>query len=98
MAITSVRLPESVKQAVEELARREGRTAHAFMLEAIEEKVALARERQSFLDEGRTALQEIEAGVPTVAFDEMVRWMRARAQGDDVAAPESTDVAAPEGT
>lgn len=81
MSITSVRISDSTRQAVEELAEREGKTAHAFMLEAIEEKVALSRQRQAFLEEGRAALREVDAGARTVALDDMACWMRARAHG-----------------
>lgn len=90
MAITSVRIPDQTKQAVEELAEREGKTAHAFMLEAIEEKVELTRQRQAFLDEGQAALHEARASGRTVGSDEMAAWMRARARGEDVAPPQGS--------
>lgn len=60
------------------------------MLEAIEEKVALTRQRQAFLDEGRAALHEIQAGGRTVSLDEMIAWMRTRACGEDIAPPQGT--------
>lgn len=88
MAITSVRISDLTKQAVSELAEREGRTAHAFILEAIEEKVVLTRQRQAFLDEGRAALHEIRAGGRTVSLEDMTTWLRARARSEEVAPPQ----------
>lgn len=87
MGITSVRIPDALKQAVDTLAEREGKTPHAFLLEAIAEKVDAAARRQAFHDEGRAILAELRAGAGTVAFDDMAAWMRARARGESVDPP-----------
>ncbi len=79
MPVTSVRLPDALKQAVEELAAAEGRTAHAFMIEAIEEKLEAARLRHAFIAEAREALAEIEGGGEVVGHETVHAWMRERA-------------------
>lgn len=88
MSTTSIRIPDLTKRAVDELAKREGKTAHAFVLEAIEEKVELTRQRQAFLDEGRAALREVRENGRTVGLEEMADWLWARARGEDVSPPQ----------
>lgn len=87
MGIASVRLPGDLKEAVGELARLEGKTPHAFMLEAIEEKIEAARRRQAFLAEGIAALEDYTATGESIGAEDMHRWMRSKARGESAEVP-----------
>jgi predicted transcriptional regulator len=87
MPVTSVRLTEALKRAVDEIATAEGRNAHAFMVEAIEEKLEAARLRLAFVDEAKDALAQVDAGGPLVDEASMHAWIRERAAGRAVAPP-----------
>ena len=87
MPIASVRLPEDLKEAVARLARQEGRTPHAFLLEAIQEKVEATRLRQALVREAREALEDFESTGEAVDARSMRKWIEARGAGRKVAAP-----------
>lgn len=81
MAVTSVRITDELMQEIETLARIEGKTAHAFMVDAIEEKVASVRLRREFLAEGRTALEDFDRTGEGIEAADMGRWLEGKAQG-----------------
>lgn len=87
MAVTSVRIADELKEEIEALARLEGKTAHAFMVDAIEEKIASVRLRRAFLDEGRAAMEDFERSGEAIDAAEMQRWLTAKASGGIVAEP-----------
>ena len=80
-ATTSLKLPDSLKEKVSELAHGVAQTPHAYMVEAIEEKVARDEKRRQFLESaGRAAAEFKRAGV-VYAHDAVMRYARARAAG-----------------
>jgi predicted transcriptional regulator len=46
---TTIKLPATLKKRIASLVKRTGQSVHAFMLEAIAEKVELAEKRRAFL-------------------------------------------------
>lgn len=87
MPATSIRLPDDIKALVAEVAERAGKTPHAYILEAVAERVradaahdefgAVAEQRwQRYLREGKT-----------IPFDEMRQYLLDRAAGRAVKMP-----------
>lgn len=87
MSVTSLRIASELKEEIEALARLEGKSAHAFMLGAIEEKVASERLRRAFLDEGLAAMADFERTGEAIDSAEMQRWLTGKAAGRKVAEP-----------
>lgn len=87
MPTTTLRVPEELKERVADLARRTGKTTHAFMLEAIEESVRMAEARQAMLDEARERFQEVEATGRAIDWHEMRAFLKDRAAGRKAASP-----------
>ena len=66
----SLRLPEKTKQRVEKLARVHDTTAHAFMVAAIEERLAAEETRAAFYAEAERRLAQMGKtgkGIPAEA-------------------------------
>lgn len=54
MTTTTLRLPEPLKERIFDLAEQTGQTAHAFMLQAIEDRVRDEEVRQAFASEAQS--------------------------------------------
>lgn len=67
MSVTSLKLPDELKQRIQRLVKDSDRTAHAFMLEAIERAARAEELRQQFGADAADA--EAEAMVSGKAFD-----------------------------
>lgn len=55
---TSLKLPDALKEKVADLAHGVAQTPHAYMVEAIAEKVARDEKRQAFLKAGEASLAQ----------------------------------------
>jgi len=89
----SLRVPEGVKKRVEKLAEAQDTTSHAFMLEAIREKVEADEARAAFHAEGRrrlTRMRKTGLGIPA---DEVLAYFRERARGAAPARPKARKIA-----
>lgn len=74
-ATTSLKLPEELKARVAALAAQAGKTAHAYMLGAIERETALAEKRQAFVDDALAAEKDMErSGLAYDAHDLHNYW------------------------
>lgn len=78
---TTLKLPESLKKRIAPLADSAGKTAHAWMVEAIETQAMLAEKRRAFIADARAAEKEVERTGKVYAFDDVHRYMRALAGG-----------------
>jgi predicted transcriptional regulator len=78
---TTIRLPEDLKERVARAAERAGTTSHAFILEAVAEKVDEAEHRNAFRDEAQQRYAQIIASGQTIAWSEMRRYLTERAEG-----------------
>ena len=80
-ATTSLKLPDELKARVATLAAQAGKTAHAYMLEAIERETALAEKRRAFVADALAAEQDMErTGLAYDAHDLHAYW-RAKLAG-----------------
>lgn len=83
----SLRVPEDVKKRVAKLARAQAKTAHAFMLEAIREKLQAEEARAAFYAEAERRLARMRrtgAGIPA---DEVFDYLQRRAEGRPAVRP-----------
>jgi predicted transcriptional regulator len=80
-ATTTLKLPEPLKARITPLAEAAGKTAHAWMVDALEAQVALAEMREAFIAEAEAAAAEIDAGGPLYAAEDVRAYMLARAAG-----------------
>ena len=84
---TTLKLPENLKKRIAPLAESAGKTAHAWMVEAIETQATLAEKRTAFVADARAAEAEVERTGKVYAFDDVHRYMRALASGKKARRP-----------
>ena len=74
-ATTSLKLPEPLKARISALAEQSGKSAHAYMLEAIERETSRAEMRQAFVAEALAAEKDMErSGLAFEAHDLHAYW------------------------
>jgi predicted transcriptional regulator len=84
---TSLKLPEELKEKVTELSHGVAQTPHAYMVEAIAEKVARDERRRDFLQSGSEAAARFKSTGVVFAHDEVMEYARARAVGKKASKP-----------
>lgn len=87
MTTTTIRLEDDLKARVAAAAEREGKTAHAFILDAIAQTVEQAELDEAFqrVAEGRWK-KVLDTG-KTVAWDDAKAYLEARALGESPRKP-----------
>jgi predicted transcriptional regulator len=81
MATTTIRIPDDLKARVAAAAKREGKTAHSFILEAIAEKAEQEERRSDFDAVAERRFAEIVASGKTVPWGEMRVYLEDRLAG-----------------
>jgi predicted transcriptional regulator len=84
---TSLKLPEDLKDRVAKVAPRVEQTPHAYMVQAISEKVARDEKRQAFWEEGQKSLEEFKRTGIAYRFEDVEKYILAKAQGKKVRRP-----------
>ena len=79
---TTIRIEDELKARVAAAAQRAGKTAHAFMLDAIAETVAQAELDEAFYNVADARWASIVATGKTVPWDEAKAWLEARSRGE----------------
>ena len=78
MSTTTIRLPEDLKERIAQAAERAGTTAHAFILNAIADKVDEVERRNDFNETARRRYEEIVASGKTIPWSEMQSYLKDR--------------------
>ena len=78
---TTLKLPDALRARIAPLAQSVGKTAHAWMVEALEAQVQLAELRRSFLDDAIAAAADIDAGGRLYAMEDVHAYIVERAAG-----------------
>lgn len=78
---TTLKLPSDLKARLARVAKKTGRTPHAFMLEAIERQTTYEERMEAFVKEARAADRTIEETGQAYAAADVHAWMRGLAQG-----------------
>ena len=84
---TSLKLPEDLKEKVNELAHGVAQTPHAYMVEAIAERVARDERRRDFLESGSQAAARFARTGVAFPHQQALRYARARAAGKKAPKP-----------
>jgi predicted transcriptional regulator len=92
MAI-SLRVPENVKKRVARVAARRDTTSHAFMLEAIREKVEDEEARIAFYEQAKGRLARMKKTGLAVPANEVFDYLHERAKGGKPVRPKARTIA-----
>lgn len=89
MPVTSLKIPDALKARVAAVAADRGKSAHAFMVEAIERETLLAEARASFVADALAAEKEtLDSGL-AYRGDDVQRYIAARAAGRKLPRPKA---------
>jgi predicted transcriptional regulator len=89
---TSLKLPEELKDRVGKVAQRVEQTPHAYMVQAISEKVARDEKHQAFLESARKSREELKSTGILYEHEDVMRFMKDIAAGKKPAKPKPTKV------
>lgn len=81
MSATTIKLPPRLKARIAPLARRSGRSPHAWMLDALAREADREELREEFIDVAVESARAIDAGAPVYAMEDVHAWLRARVAG-----------------
>jgi len=84
---TTLKLTEDLKARIAKAASGSGKSAHAFMLEAIEQHTELAERRREFVASALRAEEEIVQYGLVYDGDEVLSWFQSRLEGERPALP-----------
>lgn len=87
MATTTLKLPPELKERVASVVEGTGKSAHAFMVEAIEQQTRQAELRRRFVGEALAADREFERTGKAYALEDVAKYLRARAAGKPARRP-----------
>jgi predicted transcriptional regulator len=87
MSTTSIRLEEDLKARVAAAAERAGKTAHAFILDAIAQTVEQAELDDDFHRAADQRWAQLLATEKTVPWDEAKAYLEARSRGERARKP-----------
>ncbi len=83
----SLRVPDEVKRRIVKLAEAQDTTAHAFMLEAIREKLEAEEARAAFRAAAKRRLAAMKRTGRGIPAEEVFEYLMRRAQGKTAARP-----------
>lgn len=84
---TSLKLPDDLKERIATLAQGVAQTPHAYMVDAIAEKVARDEKRRSFIEDARKSREEVERTGTVYSHEDTMRWFLAKAKGKPARKP-----------
>lgn len=82
MSTTTIRIEDDLRARVVAAAERAGKTAHAFMLDAIAQTVELAEQDDDFHRAADLRWTKLLATGETLAWDEAKAYLEARSRGE----------------
>jgi predicted transcriptional regulator len=84
---TSVKLPPKLKARISALARKSGRSAHSFIVEAVERHAEREERVQNFVREALAADADIERTGEVYRAEDVHAWIHRLAKGRKTARP-----------
>jgi predicted transcriptional regulator len=87
MGTTTLKLPDELKERVAEVVDGTGKSAHAFMVDAIEQQTRLAEQRKSFVADALKARDEAMRTGKAYSFEDVKRYYTARLAGKPAKRP-----------
>ncbi|MGV0999068.1 MAG: hypothetical protein ACOYBQ_07050 [Fluviibacter sp.] len=89
MATTSLKLSEDLKARAQAAAEHQGLSAHAFMVQAIEQAISSAEIEERFLTDAYTAREETHRTGQVFASEDVHDYIRAISRGESPPLPEA---------
>jgi predicted transcriptional regulator len=86
---TSVKLPPKLKARVTALARKSGRSAHSFIIEAVERHAEREERLQTFVKEALAADADIERTGEVFRAEDVHAWLERLARGQKTPRPKA---------
>jgi predicted transcriptional regulator len=86
-ATTTIRLPPKLRARIQALAKQSGRSAHSFILEAVERHADYEEQMRSLVKEALAADEEIERTGEVYRADDVHAWIERLARGQDTTRP-----------
>ena len=80
-------MPRDLRLRIARVAKKTGRTPHAFMLDALERQTEREERMEEFIKEALSADRAIDAGEEVYAAADVHAWLLRRARGERVARP-----------
>lgn len=84
---TTLKVPGELRARIARLAKKVGRTPHAFMLEALERQIKREERMEEFVEEALAADRDIEAGGEVYASEDVHAWLTTLARGERTRRP-----------
>jgi predicted transcriptional regulator len=84
---TTLKLPRQLRTRILRLARKTGRSPHAFMLEALERQADRDERMEAFLNEALAADRAIDAGGEVYSAGDVHAWLGRLARGERTRRP-----------
>lgn len=78
---TTLKIPDDLKARLSALADADGKSLHAYMLEALQREARRAETRQEYLAAGDAALRDYEKSGIAYAMEDVERYVVALAEG-----------------
>ncbi len=92
MPTTSLKLTDALKEKIAAIAREVAQTPHAYMVEAITERVARDERRGEFVASAEKAEKDFHRTGVAYAHEDVWRYIRARAAGEKARRPKAIKV------
>lgn len=92
---TSLKIPDELKEKVADLARGVAQTPHAYMVEAIAERVALDERRRDFVGRAVQSREAFAKSGQAYRLEDVTAYYRARLAGADSRRPRQVKVKKP---
>ncbi|MBU1394681.1 MAG: ribbon-helix-helix domain-containing protein [Gammaproteobacteria bacterium] len=86
-ATTTLKLPEQLKTRIVPLAAAAGKSPHAWMIEALEERVEQSEAYAAFVAEALEAEQEMQRTGEVYAMEDVHRYLLDKLEGKPVKRP-----------
>jgi predicted transcriptional regulator len=84
---TTLKLSEELRARISRIAKKSGRTPHAFMVEALERQTAREERMEEFVKEALAADRAIEAGDEVYGATDVHAWLERLSHGGRAARP-----------
>jgi predicted transcriptional regulator len=89
---TSLKLPDELKDKIAAMAEGVAQTPHAYMVEAIAERVARDEKRRAFLDDANRSLRNFKRTGIAYTFADVEKYILEKAEGKNPRKPKAIKV------
>lgn len=93
MSTTTLKIPDALKARIADAAEQAGKSAHAFMVEALEAETRRAEMRRDFVNSALKAEQEVAQYGEVYSMDAVHRYFSDKLAGKKAKPPKSTSTA-----